>query len=111
MGRVAIAQGLGILGEREDARGMRVALDRLAEPALQGIAATALAFHGSLAALGELADLAHSEAGPRVRRAASIEGLGLLLTRGEPLTLSLLSRRTNYTVLPDWVQSMFQTTL
>ncbi|MCY2960552.1 MAG: HEAT repeat domain-containing protein [Planctomycetota bacterium] len=111
LGRVAIAQGLGILGQGEDTRAMRGALERLAEPALQGIAATALAFHGSLAALEELADLSHAETGTRVRRAASIEGLGLLLSRGEPLALSLLSRRANYTVLPDWAQSMFQTTL
>jgi len=46
-----------------------------------------------------------------VRRASSIEGLGLLLSRGEPLTLSSLSRRLNYTVMPDWAQPMFLTML
>jgi hypothetical protein len=111
MGRVAIAQGLGILGDPVDARAMRGAIDRLADPTLQGVAATALAFHGSFAALAELTDMVHVETGPRVRRAASIESLGLLLARAEPFALSLISRRANYTVMPDWAQAMFQTTL
>jgi|GEM_PF-3966256 len=61
--RVGIAQGLGILGEHNDARAMRAALDPLAEPALQGIAATALAFHGSLDALTQLSELSKLETG------------------------------------------------
>jgi len=111
MARVGITQALGILGENQDVTGMRSALDDLAEPALQGIAATALAFHGTPEALAQLGDLSRSDAGTRVRRAASIEGLGLMLARSEPLTLSQLSRRMNYTVMPDWAQSIFMTTL
>jgi hypothetical protein len=111
MARVGIAQGLGILGENQDVTGMRAALDGLAEPALQGIAATALAFHGTPEALGQLGDLSRADGGTRVRKAASIEGLGLMLSRSEPLTLSGISRRMNYTVMPDWAASMFQTTL
>ncbi len=108
MARVGIAQGLGVLGEYQDARAMRGALDRLAEPALQGISATALAFHGSLDALKQLSELARGDTGPRMRRAASIEGLGLMLTRARPLALADLSRRMNYTVMPDWAQGLFQ---
>jgi len=111
MARVAITQALGILGESQDVRGMRSALEKLAEPGLQGIAATALAFHGTPEALAQLAELSQSDSGARVRRAASIEGLGLLLAREKPLALSDLSRRMNYTVMPDWAQAMFLTLL
>jgi len=111
MARVGIAQGLGILGEHQDVEAMRSALDQLAEPGLQAIAATSLAFHGSPESLAELGDISQSEAGARVRRAASIEGLGLMLARGKPLALADLSRQMNYTVMPDWAQGMFQTLL
>lgn len=111
MARVGITQALGILGENQDVMGMRGALEELAEPGLQGIAATALAFHGTPEALAQLSDLARGDVSTRVRRAASIEGLGLMLARSEPLMLSQLSRRMNYTVMPDWAQAIFQTTL
>lgn len=111
VGRVGIAQALGIVGDPADAHAMRGAIDRLAEPTLQGVASTALAFHGTFAALEELRDLCRAEDSARVRRAASIESLGLILTRSEPFALSLLSRRANYSVMPDWAQAMFQTTL
>ncbi|MCY2960551.1 MAG: HEAT repeat domain-containing protein [Planctomycetota bacterium] len=111
MARVGITQALGILGENQDVTAMRSALDQLAEPGLQGIAATALAFHGTPEALAQLGDLAASDSGARVRRAASIEGLGLMLARNKPLALADLSRRINYTVMPDWAQGLFQTML
>ncbi len=111
MARVGIAQALGILGEHQDVPAMRSALDQLAEPGLQAIAATSLAFHGSPESLAELGAISQSDAGARVRRAASIEGLGLMLARGKPLALADLSRQMNYTVMPDWAQGMFQTLL
>lgn len=111
MARVAITQALGILGENQDVTAMRTALDQLSEPGLQGLAATALAFHGTPEALAQLGELSQSDAGPRVRRAASIEGLGLILARSRPLTLADLSRQMNYTVMPDWAQGMFLTML
>jgi HEAT repeat protein len=111
MARVGIAQALGILGENQDVTAMRTALDQLAEPGLQGIAATALAFHGTPESLAQLDELSKSESGSRVQRAASIEGLGLMLARGKPLALSDLSRQLNYTVIPDWAQGLFQTML
>ncbi len=111
MARVGITQALGILGENQDVTGMRAALDQLAEPGLQGLAATALAFHGTQESLAQLSDLSQSDAGPRVRRAASIEGLGLMLARSKPLVLADLSRQMNYTVMPDWAQGLFLTML
>ncbi len=111
MARVGIAQALGILGENQDVMGMRAALDQLAEPGLQGLAATALAFHGTPESLAQLGELSVSETGPRVRRAASIEGLGLMLARAKPLVLANLSRQMNYTVMPDWAGSLFLTML
>lgn len=111
MARVGITQGLGILGEYQDVGAMRTAMDQLAEPGLQGIAATAMAFHGTPEALTQLTDLSQSDAGSRVRRAASIEGLGLMLARSQPLALADLSRQLNYTVMPDWAQGLFQTML
>ncbi len=111
MARVGVTQALGILGEYQDVGAMRTAMDQLAEPGLQGIAATAMAFHGTPEALTQLTELSQTDAGSRVRRAASIEGLGLMLARSQPLALADLSRQINYTVMPDWVQGLFQTTL
>lgn len=111
MARVGITQALGILGEHQDVSSMRSALDKLAEPGLQGIAATSLAFHGTPEALAQLGDLSRDDAGSKVRRAASIEGLGLMLARAKPLALADLSRQMNYTVMPDWAQGLFQTML
>ncbi|MBL8861226.1 MAG: HEAT repeat domain-containing protein [Planctomycetes bacterium] len=108
---VGISQGLGILGENQDVVAMRAALNLLAEPGLQGVAATALAFHGTPEALAQLAELSRADHGTRVRKAAAIEGLGLMLSRGDPLRLTNLSRRMNYTVMPDWAAAIFQTTL
>lgn len=111
LARAGIAQALGIAGENQDVVAIRDALDRLAESGLQGLAASALAFHGTPEALAALAELAWRDGAPRVCRAAAIEGLGLILTRSEPLRLTNLSRRMNYTVMPDWAASMFQSTL
>jgi len=111
MARVGITQALGIVGDTQDVAGMRASIERLAEPGLQSLGATSLAFHGTPEALAQLGELSVSNEGPRVRRAASIEGLGLMLARSKPLAMSNLSRQMNYTVMPDWAQSLFQTML
>ncbi len=111
MARVGITQALGIVGETQDVAGMRSSIERLAEPGLQSLGATSLAFHGTPEALAQLGELSVSNEGPRVRRAASIEGLGLMLARSKPLAMSNLSRQMNYTVMPDWAASLFQTML
>jgi HEAT repeat protein len=109
--RVAIAHALGVVGAAEDVERIQHVLDGLNEPALQALASTALAWHGTPASLDALRALAASREGSLVRRAASIEGLGVMLARGRPLLLGEFARRTNYTVLPEWLRALLATTV
>jgi HEAT repeat protein len=109
--RVAIAQSLGILGRGGDVPAMLDMLMRLNEPGLQAVAASALSTHGSPEALQALKELASVESGSSVRRAAVIDGLGMMLGGTAPFVLSHVSRNANYTVFSEWVGDMFQTTL
>ena len=109
--RVAIAQSLGVLGRAPDVAPMLDMLARLNEPALQGLAASAMAAHGSPDALRALVELARLESGSNVRRAAALEGLGMILAPHAPMAFSDVSREANYTVFADWVNGIFQTTL
>lgn len=109
--RVAIADALGVLGMPEDVPAMLDMLMKLNQPTLQGLAASALAANGSAAAMTALSDIARNEGGSNIRRAAAIEGLGMILAPVQPLVFADVSREANYTVFNEWIASVFQTTL
>lgn len=109
--RVAIADALGVLGHPVDVAPMLGTLMTLNEGELQGLAASAMAANGSAEALFALQELARTESGSNVRRAAAIEGLGMILAPTVPLAFADVSREANYTVFTDWIKSVFQTTL
>ncbi|HVS17255.1 MAG TPA: HEAT repeat domain-containing protein [Planctomycetota bacterium] len=111
MARVAIVQALGILGRQEDAPALYRALRRLNTPELRGLAASALAFHGSSGALAALHELERSRTSGDVTRAAAYDGLGLMLGRTPSFALGELSRASNFTLYSDWVDELFQSTL
>jgi len=111
LARVAIAQSLGYLGFPEDSGVLEGVLTSLREPGLQGLAATAISFHGGVEDFHALNKAARAEEGSPVQRAAAIEGLGMLLGGSPPLVLGEASRQSNYTVFNDWVKEMLQTTL
>lgn len=109
--RAAIASALGYLGRPEDAHALAAAMQTLRDPDLQGLTATALSFHGSIEAFQVLCEITNQKSGAAVRRAAAIEGLGMMLAPSEPLLLAEVSRAANYTVFPEWVKGLFQLTL
>lgn len=109
--QVAIAQALGYLGESSDAPALLDTLSHLRDPELQSLAAVALAFHGSSAALRGLSEVARMDSGSSVRRAAAIDGLGMLLGKQAPLELSEISRSSNFTLFSDFEDDLFQVTL
>ncbi|HEV8112246.1 MAG TPA: HEAT repeat domain-containing protein [Planctomycetota bacterium] len=109
--RASIASALGYLGRREDAPALANAIQRLREPGLQGFTATALSFHGSVEAFLTLSEMCRSTTGPTVRRAAAIEGLGMMLGDSQPLLFAEVSKQANYTVFPEWMKGLFQVTL
>jgi HEAT repeat protein len=109
--RVALADALGVLGMPEDVPAMLDMLTKLNQPTLQGLAASALAANGSAAALTALDGIARAEAGSNIRRAAAIEGLGMILAPVPPLVFADVSREANYTVFNEWIAGVFQTTL
>jgi HEAT repeat protein len=109
--RVGIADALGILGESQDVPAMLEMLMKLNQPSLQGLAASAMAANGSAAALMALNELARTAVGSNIRRAASIEGLGMILAPVAPLVFADISREANYTVFNEWIAAVFQTTL
>ena len=109
--RASIASALGYLGRPEDAHALAAAMRTLRDPDLQGLTATALSFHGSVEAFQTLVEITNQKSGAVVRRAAAIEGLGMMLAPAEPLLLAEISRAANYTVFPEWVKGLFQLTL
>ncbi|MBL8856951.1 MAG: HEAT repeat domain-containing protein [Planctomycetes bacterium] len=111
MVRVGIADALGVMGAAQDAKAILDMLMNLNQSRLQGQAASAMAANGSADALMALTELARIETGSSVRRAAAIEGLGMILAPHAPLTFADGSRAANYTVFNDWIASVFQTTL
>jgi HEAT repeat protein len=111
MARVAIVQALGILGHQGDAPVLYHALRGLRTPELRGMAASALAFHGSGSALAALHELERNHTAGDVTRAAAYDGLGLMLGRTPSFALGELSRASNFTLYSDWVDELFQSTL
>ncbi len=109
--RVAITQSLGVLGRTADVGMMLDTLLRLEDPDLQGFVAAAMAAHGSPEALHALVEIAQLNSGSKVRRAAALEGLGMMLSPYAPMSFAEVSREANYTVFSDWVNGIFQTTL
>jgi hypothetical protein len=51
------------------------------------------------------------DSGSGVRRAAAIDGFGMLLGRRPPLELSQISRSSNFTLFGDFEDDLFQVTL
>lgn len=111
MARVAAANALGVLGAPEDVPAIVDVLHQLTQPSLQGLAAAAVADSATPAALIALTELARAETGSGVRRAAAIEGLGMILSPYSPLSLADVSCEANYTVFNEWLSAVFQTTL
>lgn len=109
--RVAIAQALGQCGKTEDASRLVAVLGGVREPALQGLAAVAMAFHGSRNALVGLTELSRAESTGTASRAAALNGIGMLLGHRPPFALSLVSRHSNYTLYEDWLLSALQVSL
>jgi HEAT repeat protein len=109
--QVAIAQALGSLGRSSDAAGLIDTLAHLRDPDLEGLAAVAMAFHGSSEALRGLSELVRLESGSNARRAAAIDGLGMLLGKRAPLSLSEISRSSNFTLFADFESDLFQVSL
>jgi hypothetical protein len=58
-----------------------------------------------------LMEISRLETGSTVRRAAAIDGLGMILAPHPALAFAGVSRGANYTVFADWVSGIFQTTL
>jgi hypothetical protein len=107
--RVGITQALGSWGRAQDVAGMRTSIEQLAEPELQSLGATAMAFHGTPEALEQLGELSVVEREVRACAARPrSEGLGHDARALQPLAMSELSRKMNYTVMPDWAQGLFQ---
>jgi HEAT repeat protein len=109
--QVAIAQALGCLGQSSDAAGLIDTLVHLRDPDHQGLAAVAMAFHGSSEALRGLSEVLRLDSGSNVRRAAAIDGLGMLLAKRAPLALSEISRSSNFTLFADFENDLFQVSL
>ncbi|MCK6447018.1 MAG: HEAT repeat domain-containing protein [Planctomycetes bacterium] len=109
--RVAIAQALGHCGKSEDAPRLVSVLGDVREPALQGLAAVAMAFHGSRSALVGLTELSRAESTGAASRAAALNGIGMLLDHRPPFALSCVSRHSNYTLYEDWLLSALQASL
>ncbi|MBK7642838.1 MAG: HEAT repeat domain-containing protein [Planctomycetes bacterium] len=109
--RATLAQSLGCMGRGEDVDAIAATLANLNEPELQAMAATALGFHASYDALRRLCDTVTSKAGASLRRAAAIEGLGMVLGRCAPLALMDVARDSNYTVFNEWGNGLYHTTL
>jgi HEAT repeat protein len=109
--RAAIAQSLGCFGNGQDLDLITGELNSLNEPELQALTATALAFHASFDSMRRLGEIAMRKDGPSLRRAAAIEGVGMILGRSLPLSLMDVSRQANYTVFNEWMDGLYQTTL
>lgn len=111
MVRVTVGQSLGYLGRPADAGAILDMIGDIRETSLQGLAAVSIGYHGSSEALRGLSEFARVDDGASVRRAAAIDGLGMLLSRIEPLAFAEVSRGSNYTVSPDWMLDLYQVTL
>ncbi len=109
--RASIGAAIGYLGYQADARVLVDLMQKLRDPDLQGLTATALAFHGSVEAFQNLVEISSQTSGSAVRRAAAVDGLGMMLSPIEPFLLADVSRAANYTVFSEWVKGLFQTTL
>lgn len=109
--KVAYGAALGQFGMVQDAERLASVLADLKEPALQGLAASALAFHGTREALGTLRAAANEDKRAPVRRAAAIEGLAMMLGETPPYTFSVVSRQANYMVFNDWMKGLLQVSL
>jgi hypothetical protein len=108
--RVNIAQGLAALGAAEDAPALFLALSSLSDRGLQAVTAATLGQLGApdaLSGLDELARGATSGTGSALVRATALDGLGVLLQRGEPLVLPDATRAANFALYEDWALELF----
>ncbi len=111
MVRGSIAASLGVIGVPEDAEAILAGVASVKDAGLQGLVSAAVAFHGSPEALHALLGIAKAPGTSSARRAAVLEGLGMMLARATPLRLNDVSRQANYMVFSDWMGGMFDTTL
>ena len=98
-----IAMGIALFGEERDARTLAAAISNASNPISQGEIALALGFHGTFAAALELLALLDRDNLSDVTRAATIDALGLLLSRHQNLHVARASSGTDFTQLPWWM--------
>lgn len=109
--RVVMAEAIAHYGRPVDSPLLVEILTGLDDAYEQAVCASAIGAHGAPETLRALEKLARDGSTSTLRRAASIEGLGVMLSRAPTLALSEVARGANYTVFTDWVSSLFQTTL
>lgn len=109
--RVVIAEAIAHYGRNADAPLLVEILTGLDDAYEQAVCASAIGAHGAPETLRALEALARDGSNSTLRRAASIEGLGVMLSRAPTLALAEVARGANYTVFTDWVSGLFQTTL
>ncbi|MBK7878394.1 MAG: HEAT repeat domain-containing protein [Planctomycetes bacterium] len=109
--RAAFASSLSLFGLAPDAAPIAKVLAELRDPTLQGLASSALAYHGSREALEGLNGIVRANEGSRLRRAAAIEALAMMLGTTRPYSFGDVSRQANYTVFSDWFEGMLQVSL
>jgi len=103
---VGLTQALGAFGVAEDGPALVEAVHEMRAPSTQALLAVALAFHGSDAAVTGLLAVARDESASTAARAAAVDGLGLLLDRQPGLMLQEVAADANFSVFPDWVNSI-----
>ncbi len=106
-----VAQSLALLGDDDDTATVLETLAAIDDPGLQAMTAVGIGFGGSESALRGLLDLARAKDTSPAARAATLDAIGILLDRREELAMPRLLRHTNFSVLPNWVQTLFDVTL
>jgi len=107
--RVAMAWGLGAIGDDRDAPALLATIDAVEDPFLDGMAA--VAWTSRERSVRRRRAGPRDDGGPSAARAAAIEAAGPLLSRSPGLVLHEASRRTNYAVMPRWLRSALTVTL
>lgn len=109
--RTNVAHAIGCLGDDRDGPLLLETLAELSNPQMKGVAAVALAYHGSQDAAQGLFALTEDEDVSDSTRAAAYQALGLTLEGDPSLDLAVISRRSNFTMFPEWTLRALQVAL
>lgn len=101
--RVGLVQALGMLGDASDTAALLTALREVDDPALRGLVAVGLAFHGSRPAAAGLLEVVDDGDVSDASRASAIEALGLMLDAQPGLQLAEVTSSANTDNFPDWL--------